>query len=766
MTMIRKLFVLGIALLPGCSNLPHTSIPVSRASAGSPDSETLKWIQLWQQMQGQNSLALTETLNCKAARTLMMEANFPLRAFAKSKFEIECQGINKGDDQDDGLWRLDVLSYFALKTPTLTDDVAYFELQYRLSPNPQEQEDALLKLIYLSRQLQQEQQAKEWEEKLGQISPRLQPGVEENLKRKPLLRSLPRITPSQWLIIAKDFREHLDYKKAIQSYQKALADKELSLESGWELYKQLRQTYKLSSHKKIQMLSTSRKWSLWTETALRKNPTQLWVDLYFETQLTHARGLWTEKRQQESLRVLNQTKALLTSLAPRTDQGRPLQFSLAEIDFIFARIQEQDHHYDRAVAAYDSALLKQPESKLQEKILWAKAWLLYRREKYSEAASALKDLVQTFKNNNKNENPSSPQIPPLPDNQPQKNQSQKWRALYWQARANEKIKPGAGRELYQELIQDDPLGYYGLMAQRDLGHPLPPLPSLPKDKANEGESVSSNSLPKTVSLDAQSLNFSLLRKAGVPIELLSGLDWGLRLQEKTLIKIFIARIERALGPTSAQSSETQLEFLKAQAIAGLYLPLFTKLSTLETPDRLKLLSQSPQLLFPQIRPDLVAEITRDYHYSPSLVYAITRQESAFDPQARSGADALGLMQLLPSIAKPSALALGLPVNNPLLLFDPEYNLRVGAKELHRLLDSWKNQYIPAIASYNAGEKVVRAWMKKKFRQDPLEFIEEIPYEETRNYVKLVLRNYTFYERLRSLEPIFLDENLLKLKGPR
>ncbi|MBK7961945.1 MAG: tetratricopeptide repeat protein [Bdellovibrionales bacterium] len=97
-----------------------------------------------------------------------------------------------------------------------------------------------------------------------------------------------------------------------------------------------------------------------------------------------------------------------------------MQFSLAEIDFIFARIQEQDHHYDRAVAAYDSALLKQPESKLQEKILWAKAWLLYRREKYSEAASALKDLVQTFKNNNKNEIPSSPQTPPLPDNQLQK----------------------------------------------------------------------------------------------------------------------------------------------------------------------------------------------------------------------------------------------------------------------------------------------------------------------------------------------------------
>lgn len=759
--MIRFRLALAVILtgLPACSTPnPTLTNTVDRSISTIRESDQLTWIQLWQQMQSPGVSKHPETMTCKAAQALMNETAFPLSAYAKSKYEIECQNVSNVTASDDGLWRLEVFSRFALQTPPLTDDLTYYELQERFSPVTQEREDALLKLVSINRQLKNEEKAKEWEEKLWQKSPRLQPGIEETLNKGSPLPS------PMWPLIAKDFRDHLDYGKAIQFYRKALADKSISFDVAWELHKQLRQTYKLSYHKKTQMLSSSRIWSRWTERALRENPTQLWVDRYLETQLTHARGLWTENRQQESVQVLRHTKTFLTTLTsqPNTKlkQNNSLHFSLAEIDFIFARIQEQDHHYDRAVAAYDSALQNNPESKLQEKIMWAKAWLLFRREKYSEAATALNDLVQTFKKspNSSNKTPPENQAPP--------NQAQKWRALYWQARAKEKIKPGSGNDLYLELIQDDHLGYYGLMAERDLNHLLPPLGSSQVQTTSSEKPVPANDLTETVSPEAKTLNFTLFKKLGVSTDILSALDWSLLLQEKTLIKICILRLEQALGPLSHQSAEAQLEFLKAQAVSGLYLPLFTKISALETSDRQKLLSQSPQLVFPQIRPELVAQITRNYQYSPSLVYAITRQESAFDPLARSGADALGLMQLLPSIAKPSARALGLPFKDPLDLFDPEFNLKVGAQELHRLLVTWHDQYIPAIASYNAGEKVVRGWMKKKNRRDPLEFIEEIPYEETRNYVKLVIRNYTFYERLRKTEPVLFDEKLLKLTSPR
>jgi soluble lytic murein transglycosylase len=155
------------------------------------------------------------------------------------------------------------------------------------------------------------------------------------------------------------------------------------------------------------------------------------------------------------------------------------------------------------------------------------------------------------------------------------------------------------------------------------------------------------------------------------------------------------------------------------------------------------------LLFPQPWSDEVRTASLQSGVQEELIYAIIRQESAFDPRARSGADAFGLMQLLPEVAENLSKGAQVPYSQMDDLYEPRTNINLGAAHLKELLARNKGQFILAVASYNANENAIRNWMKTRYRGDALEFIEEIPYEETRTYVRLVMRNLIFYSLLRS-----------------
>jgi soluble lytic murein transglycosylase len=132
---------------------------------------------------------------------------------------------------------------------------------------------------------------------------------------------------------------------------------------------------------------------------------------------------------------------------------------------------------------------------------------------------------------------------------------------------------------------------------------------------------------------------------------------------------------------------------------------------------------------------------------PFLILALIRQESLFDAQARSPAFALGLMQLLPSTAGRVAKQVGLEPPSNQKLFEPEVNLTLGTQYLKDLLRRYSNNWFKAIAAYNAGEAAVDRWEKEIVTDDIEEFVERIPYVETRGYVKLVMRNHRIYKKL-------------------
>lgn len=135
----------------------------------------------------------------------------------------------------------------------------------------------------------------------------------------------------------------------------------------------------------------------------------------------------------------------------------------------------------------------------------------------------------------------------------------------------------------------------------------------------------------------------------------------------------------------------------------------------------------------------------------ALIWAITRQESLFDPQAESAAGAKGLMQLLPSTAKEVARKNDLPFS-PATLSDGKANVRLGDAYINQLIRQFDGSYILAIAAYNAGQGRARQWQRQygdigKTPEEAVDWIENIPFSETRNYVQRVLENLQVYRVL-------------------
>jgi soluble lytic murein transglycosylase len=136
----------------------------------------------------------------------------------------------------------------------------------------------------------------------------------------------------------------------------------------------------------------------------------------------------------------------------------------------------------------------------------------------------------------------------------------------------------------------------------------------------------------------------------------------------------------------------------------------------------------------------------------ALLLAITRQESAFDVRAVSGSGARGLMQLMPGTASGTAKSIGVPYRLAALTSDATYNVELGQAYLDGLISDFNGSYVLAIASYNAGPGNVRKWMAtngdpRSTDVDVVDWVEEIPFSETRNYVQRVLENLQVY-RLR------------------
>jgi soluble lytic murein transglycosylase len=289
---------------------------------------------------------------------------------------------------------------------------------------------------------------------------------------------------------------------------------------------------------------------------------------------------------------------------------------------------------------------------------------------------------------------------------------QRLAARFWLGKiALARADTAAAQALWTALAQDDSVGYYGLRARRAARlAPLviavppepPPAPAVAQGFGNIDTLV-------LVGLDSEAQSEVRYVLAHPPAELEALLGWSEGLAA------------RGWGP------------------AGVRLAW---LAAVRSPNDPRVL----RAIFPWPNRSAVEAEAKEFGVDPLLLVAIVRQESTFDPQALSPAGARGLAQLLPGTAAFTARGLDVSFDTEWITV-PDLNLHLGAAHLAELLRRYDGRIEPAVAAYNAGTRPVQRWLNRPGAEDPDRFIESIPYQETRGYVRSVLRNRDLYRAM-------------------
>jgi soluble lytic murein transglycosylase len=159
-----------------------------------------------------------------------------------------------------------------------------------------------------------------------------------------------------------------------------------------------------------------------------------------------------------------------------------------------------------------------------------------------------------------------------------------------------------------------------------------------------------------------------------------------------------------------------------------------------------------RLIYPIVHEDALLAEAAEHGLDPNLMAALIRQESNFNPAATSPAGARGLAQVMPELGERLARELAYPVWDPILLYQPDVSIQLGAVHLRELFSRY-DQRAHILAAYNAGISRVERWSKRVGVEDPEVFAERISFVETRDYVRIIQRNEALYRALYGGSPI-------------
>jgi len=151
-------------------------------------------------------------------------------------------------------------------------------------------------------------------------------------------------------------------------------------------------------------------------------------------------------------------------------------------------------------------------------------------------------------------------------------------------------------------------------------------------------------------------------------------------------------------------------------------------------------------IYPLKYSEYVEKYAEEYNIDKYLVYAIIKAESNFEENAKSTSNAVGLMQIMESTALETANKIDLEISQE-ELFNPETNIKIGLKYFKSLLEKYNNNYNLAIIAYNAGIGNVDKWIQEGIIKEDGIDIENVPFKETNNYVRKILRDYEIYKEL-------------------
>jgi peptidoglycan lytic transglycosylase len=365
--------------------------------------------------------------------------------------------------------------------------------------------------------------------------------------------------------------------------------------------------------------------------------------------------------------------------------------------------------YDKAIDAYRELQQRFPSGSRASYAHWKAAWLSLRQGRNDEAKKEFEDQIALY--------PSSSEVPA---------------ALYWRGRlAEQDNDPATASAYYQKLSERFRNYYYAELARQrmkslkpvsDLSQValldrVPPLPST---------TIEDDDLP-TDNLRYQKAQ--LLANGGL-------VDLAVR-------ELQVAATEEKgswAAPETAKIYQDSGRFDRAIESMKREVPNYFALEIPELP------RPYWEALFPKPYWADLKRYSTQNALDPYLVASLIRQESEFNPNAVSRANAWGLMQLLPVTGKKVAREMKLRRFNTNQLLTPGVNLQLGTRYFRSMVDRF-GSFEYALAAYNAGSDRVQDWLTQGNYRDPQEFVESIPFTETREYVQAILRNASVYRQL-------------------
>ena len=358
-----------------------------------------------------------------------------------------------------------------------------------------------------------------------------------------------------------------------------------------------------------------------------------------------------------------------------------------------AYIRKNQNRMSEAFALLKKIMLSSTDPTIKQSITWEIAWWSFQNGDMKSAIDYLKPLTE--------------------------NDSFRDKSLYWLGRALAIAgDTNESKAVFARLLTESPFGFYALSYNNEM-----------------------NKKEDDISLPVTNLCEILPLPAGY---------------ERVKALITFGLYDEARKELSISKKKTSAKNGSLPGVARLYLEMedFNGAYNLlrnERPQRFeKDNGYQWGLCFPLAFHEYVARMASEFSISEGLIYAVIRAESAFFPTALSPAGAIGLMQLMPATAA-SVANRGTGKFNADTLTSPKTNIRYGVKHLRDLLALYKGDRMLAVAAYNAGAGNVNRWRKTfgHLRRD--EFIENIPFVETREYVKKVLSGAEIYDRLYKLE---------------
>ncbi|MEZ4741114.1 MAG: transglycosylase SLT domain-containing protein [Bdellovibrionota bacterium] len=424
-------------------------------------------------------------------------------------------------------------------------------------------------------------------------------------------------------------------------------------------------------------------------------------------------------RFQWTLDKFELAKKILKDVIARTEKEKDDEF-LAKATLILAQVYEDKNEEDLAIELYESYRNRFPKSEMINKALSTLLLAYVGRGDWEKALVPARQIIKSQDD--------------LPIDQ--REVSILGFALFWQGRSYLELKNNEfAQASFKRLVKEFYSTYYGAIGQyllEQMGGSEWALKSGPSIGFAKDEWY--RKFSKTDQL--RSKRIELLLRLGM--------------KEKAICEISELDIKEV-----AETSLVKSLFLHA---AGNWLGAIKEYSNLPRSFRHSLPYGMERVLFPKKFESDIKEYAGRLGLDANFIFALIRQESVFNPLARSPAGARGLMQLMPQTASLEAKKIKSPyvsskVRRNILartrksnsLFDANTNLLLGTHHLHRLLENYDSPVF-TLSAYNAGPAVAAKWKGEFDTTDLLYVIERIPYKETRGYVKLILRNYFYYSR--------------------